>query len=429
MDGTSVSGRQKKGKTDDTVNWADPAAWQKPKPTVSKTQQSGASPLLQNSLATAINDATAVEEFATCSSTDRRAFLRERAADLKEKALRRAEEIARQNQEAQEQRQSRLQEKLKMLDQRGAEKLERKIAPCSWADLSDNSEAEFEASFTADSSEDAYSVSTSQQAESTEEILHGKCTAEMPTACVKPVPQDELIVERRKQEPRASKGQRVVWCHEHCHKSHNDARRKELWRLCRENGASLVCHKKAAKFEAWLGNTAQPNYILVTDWREAKPCMDIDIIKDRSMFTEMIVYCETEQIFKKASEWVSSLPVEAGRVYVASSIRDLDELLLILLNRQSEEQVHTPATPSTSSDIDSDYLETDSGTEGNDEPEFQIPIAAPSVQFIPVCVPVVVPVAPAVSPVYQVLGPMLSSYSPAQLSHALEQAMPDCYMD
>merc|ERR1719265_2308368 len=53
----------KKGKTDDTVNWADPAAWQKPKPTVSKTQQSGASPLLQNSLATAVNDATAVEKF------------------------------------------------------------------------------------------------------------------------------------------------------------------------------------------------------------------------------------------------------------------------------------------------------------------------------------------------------------------------------
>lgn len=160
------------------------------------------------------------------------------------------------------------------------------------------------------------------------------------------------------------------------------------------------------------------------------------------MFTEMIVYCETEQTFKKASEWVSSLPLEAGQVYVTSNTCDLDKLLLMLLSRKSEEPVHTPTTPTTTSEIDSDRLETDTESEsndnlnfqipmatGSDECEVQIPMATAAVQFIPVCVPVVVSIAPAVNPVLEVLGPMLSSYSAQELNHALEQAMPDCYVD
>lgn len=339
----------KKGKKDDTVNWADPVAWQKPKATVSNAHLSEARP-------TTVTDPN----------------------------------------------------------------------PSEKADLGISVEEESSTIFTGETSEDAHSTASTQEVQD-ECSPARKFVAEMRTQCKKPAPQQEPTVECHKKGSRGAQGQRVVWCHEHCHKSHNDVRRKELWRLCRDHGASLVCHKKAAKFETWLGNTLQQNYILVTDWREAKPCMDIGIMKEKAMFTEMIVYCENEQTFKKATDWASSLPFEASRVYVASSVFDLDKLLLELLSKQSEEQSPTLATPTTTSDIGSDHG-TDVETDVSDQTEFGVPMVAATVQFFPVCVPVI-PVAPAVNPVFQILGPVLTSYTAQQLNEALEQASPDCYMD
>lgn len=236
--------------------------------------------------------------------------------------------------------------------------------------------------------------------------------------------------------------QQVVWCHEHCHKGHNAARKKMLSSLCCDYGVALVCHKKAAKVEAWLNETVKPNYILLTDWREAKPCMKIDILREKALFTDMIVYCETEQTFRKASEWARSLTLEVGNVHVVRTTSDLDALLAKVLSKQSQQQKPAPMTPSTVSDVGSDHQETDTEAECSNESPPQVLLTTSMVRFWPMCSPIVVsaPVlnpicspivasAPVVNPVSQVLGPLLSCYSAQQLTQVLQQAMPECYTD
>jgi len=236
----------------------------------------------------------------------------------------------------------------------------------------------------------------------------------------------------RKRSKQSAKTQRVVWCHEHCHKSHNDVWRQTLWRTCREHEASLVCHKKAAKFEAWLSCAKQPDYILVTDWREAKPCMEVILKGFR--YAEMIVYCDTENMFRKASEWARSLPPEAGPVYVVNGMEGVDAHLMASLAKESKAEAEVCPTPSTTSECDG--MQTDTTDQSEDEGLQSPPgvlLASKVDQMWVPCVPVIVPViqvaAPALNPVVDVLRPVFSSYSAQDLSQALADAMPECYTD
>mmetsp|Transcript_14530 Transcript_14530/g.25669 ORF Transcript_14530/g.25669 Transcript_14530/m.25669 type:complete len:381 (+) Transcript_14530:129-1271(+) len=250
----------------------------------------------------------------------------------------------------------------------------------------------------------------------------------------------------RKRSKQSAKTQRVVWCHEHCHKSHNDVWRKTLWRTCREHEASLVCHKKAAKFEAWLSCAKQPDYILVTDWREAKPCMEV--ISKGFKYAQMIVYCEAENTFRKATEWVKNLPPLAGPVCVVNGMEEVNAYLLESFAKELTTEAEVCLTPSTISECEGEPQANGLDTETTDQSEDEAMWSPSGVSFAPKadqvwvpCVPMLVPLiqvvapvvapvaAPAVNPIANVLGPVLSTYSAQDLSQALAEAMPDCYAD
>lgn len=65
----------------------------------------------------------------------------------------------------------------------------------------------------------------------------------------------------------------IVWCYERCHKEENLARRHWLMQAARNVGAKLLCFKKAKQFEHWVDQTEHRRFILLTDWREAQPCI------------------------------------------------------------------------------------------------------------------------------------------------------------
>jgi len=107
---------------------------------------------------------------------------------------------------------------------------------------------------------------------------------------------------------------RLVWCHERCHKEDCEAQRQLLSKHAEALGGSLVCLKKAAKFQLWLRRTARPPYILITDWREAKPCRGfLAGLPERSMPALMVVLCEVQSHFERAAEWAGSLPVSTDQ--------------------------------------------------------------------------------------------------------------------
>eukprot|EP00434_Breviolum_minutum_P044238 symbB.v1.2.039493.t1/scaffold6603.1/size28196/2 len=76
----------------------------------------------------------------------------------------------------------------------------------------------------------------------------------------------------------------AVWCHERCHKTDAATLRAQLQLVISRYNGELICQKTAGKFKLWLdqerdeggkGATEESFYILLSDWRQLKPCMDI----------------------------------------------------------------------------------------------------------------------------------------------------------
>lgn len=150
---------------------------------------------------------------------------------------------------------------------------------------------------------------------------------------------------------------RLVWCHERCHKPENEGLRALLGDAARSAGAALVCFKKASKFAVWLWSAQRPPYILLTDWRELKPCINTAKqvhISNQPTFT--VVFCQEARLHERASAWAKSLPPRADPVHVCKDLTFLKTFLADVakrgaagwLNRRSEESVNNACSISAS---------------------------------------------------------------------------------
>lgn len=73
-------------------------------------------------------------------------------------------------------------------------------------------------------------------------------------------------------------------------------------RIAREGPHRLICFRKAQHFVQWLSEQASPPLVLLTDWREAKPCVEAQEERD-SWSGHTLVYTEAQQPFVRASKW------------------------------------------------------------------------------------------------------------------------------
>lgn len=323
------------------------------------------------------------------------------------------------------------------------------VASRSWADLSCDYDGDPSLDFAADSSHQAQEAQEALE----EMICNGDPSVTGPCTRTRSkrggaATHQEPSVRRCKRSAQTAEALRVVWCDETCHKSQNDDQRKGLWRFCRDRKASLLCLKKATKFATWLESVLHPNYILFTDWREAKPCMDA-VVASKAMFRQMVVFCETDQMFKRASDWAGKLPLEAGLVHISKSAADRDGLMKNLISQLASTSTISSATSdckqagdckeagtevldsmltgksftSSSAFQHASSLETMTGFE-----EYTVePSAVVRVQVEHAHTTALA--CSSSSSVLQVLGPVLSAHTAVQLKEALEQALPDCYAD
>ena len=66
----------------------------------------------------------------------------------------------------------------------------------------------------------------------------------------------------------------LVWCFEHCQKPEQDELRAQMRNLAEMFGFNFLCFKKWMGFQSWLqGRTG--SVLLVAEWREAKPIMEV----------------------------------------------------------------------------------------------------------------------------------------------------------
>mmetsp|Transcript_22948 Transcript_22948/g.52597 ORF Transcript_22948/g.52597 Transcript_22948/m.52597 type:complete len:300 (+) Transcript_22948:96-995(+) len=120
----------------------------------------------------------------------------------------------------------------------------------------------------------------------------------------------------------------LVWCHERCHKKENQAQRQLIKACAQISGASLVCLKKARQFGAWIERSPRLPYALVTDWREAQPC--VRAVADhhgKNTPMQTIVLCQGRRQYLRAADWAKVIHPDMGIVHVCERDNIPDWLL------------------------------------------------------------------------------------------------------
>jgi len=134
---------------------------------------------------------------------------------------------------------------------------------------------------------------------------------------------------------------KVVWCYEHCHKKECSSQRRALAVASEKHGASLVCLKKAAKLGDWSAKQCRALYVLVTDWRELKPCLDIFKQEDSTNHPSFtVVVCANPRSFEKASQWARR--ISPCRLHLCKGVEPVEKFIAALAQHLAGVDVELP---------------------------------------------------------------------------------------
>lgn len=103
--------------------------------------------------------------------------------------------------------------------------------------------------------------------------------------------------------PRSKKASwQLVWCCERCNKPASAEFKESLQRTVKTLGGNLHCLKKADKIKS---HPLKSRYILMADWREAKPILEIFAeIPSMTRPALMIIICSTGRSYENAVQYV-----------------------------------------------------------------------------------------------------------------------------
>jgi len=114
----------------------------------------------------------------------------------------------------------------------------------------------------------------------------------------------------------------LVWCHAHCHRQNCESQKRSFAKASQNNGVAFVHSKKVWTFTAWIWKQNRSAYVLLTDWRELKPCMGVFQREDSTNQPSLtVVLCADPPSFEKASRFAKS--ISSHRVHVCRSMEPL----------------------------------------------------------------------------------------------------------
>ncbi|CAK9110744.1 unnamed protein product [Durusdinium trenchii] len=117
-------------------------------------------------------------------------------------------------------------------------------------------------------------------------------------------------------EARARASWLMIWCHERCYKPERELR-AHLTDVAMNLSAGILCMKKAVKYETWMKRTKNRFHVLITDWREAKPCMNAVEESLQTDWPEMIiVLCDLPKSHENALQWASKQDSNKAKIHV-----------------------------------------------------------------------------------------------------------------
>jgi len=143
----------------------------------------------------------------------------------------------------------------------------------------------------------------------------------------------------------------LVWCNEHIHKPQCDAQRIAVSTAVAQAGARLLCLKKGAQFNTWAAAASRPPFVLLTNWREAKPCMAAAQQHPWSDPVFTVVICEQHVQYMRARAWLENDQRLAQHVQVVDDSACPRLLVLEMLSWLSKNRLpqmqHVTSQPSS----------------------------------------------------------------------------------
>jgi len=148
---------------------------------------------------------------------------------------------------------------------------------------------------------------------------------------------------------------KVVWCNARCFKPDSKTQRQSMAMAARDAGGSLFCLRNAGHFEKWLAATKQSDYVLLTGWREVKPCIatlrDCDVTEQPF---KIILQCDSPKELYKARTWVQQYSTLRAHhmpdVHVCSSLEPFPSFFAALAQQISGTCVQLPPVKADTSE-------------------------------------------------------------------------------
>mmetsp|Transcript_26523 Transcript_26523/g.87944 ORF Transcript_26523/g.87944 Transcript_26523/m.87944 type:complete len:316 (+) Transcript_26523:90-1037(+) len=127
---------------------------------------------------------------------------------------------------------------------------------------------------------------------------------------------------------------RLVLCNEKCHKPEQSELREALARIARVAGGRLLCLKKASKYADWLTSERDQlcngQHLLLSDWREAKPCAKaLEAVSFRPTVF-MIMTGGQQLLTSRVEQWVAREAAACGICEPIEIIEDVASIPALL---------------------------------------------------------------------------------------------------
>jgi len=123
----------------------------------------------------------------------------------------------------------------------------------------------------------------------------------------------------------------MLWCAERCNKADMKELRQGLTECVEKEGGQITRFRRASQFEQSLAEEPPTApWALLTAWRETKPCLEVRAASSAATAPSIhLVYTDGEKQFLRASQWHNEeLPEEMrSRVRVLSPIHAVEEIV------------------------------------------------------------------------------------------------------
>lgn len=129
---------------------------------------------------------------------------------------------------------------------------------------------------------------------------------------------------------------RIVWCNEKCHKQECREFREAASATATQMGSALTCLRTVHTYAQWLARSHREPFVLLSRWREAKPCLDASERLGKHAWPLLtLVQCIDEHQVLRVRKWAQEKATSQFLIFAAANLGPPHMLVATMLEALS----------------------------------------------------------------------------------------------